>query len=79
MQRGAGPAGSPANGKQLPLPTLAQPPGRGPARPDAPPPSRRLGPGSGQAVEEGEAGKSRGKEVEREQRWGRGEGVKSER
>lgn len=46
-QGGAGPAGSPANGKQLPLPTPAQPPGQGPARPDARSPSPRLGPGSG--------------------------------
>lgn len=58
-REGAGLAGSPANGKQLQLPTPAQPLGRGPARPDARPPSRRLGPGSGPAAEEGEGGQGR--------------------
>lgn len=37
MQGGAGPAGTPANGKQLPLPTPAQPPGQGPAQPSRTP------------------------------------------
>ena len=74
-REGAGPAGSPANGKQLQLPTPAQPLGRGPARPDARPPSRRLGPGSCPATEEGAGGQGReeGDEAEAERRMETGE------
>lgn len=75
-----GGGGSPANGKQLRLPTPAQPPGRGPALPAARPPSRPLGPGAARPRRRARgdsAGDSRGEAGAGgagRQRWGGGAG-----